>query len=428
MNLFIAVVLFCAMAGIVTAATVTQNINYQGKLTDASGNPLTGTYSIQFRLYEFESGGSALASSLESVQCTNGLFTVSLPFAATRYNGRALWLGIAVGSDAEMTPRQEIRPVPYALSLRPGAYIVSNDGSAALNLHNSNGGSALSLITQYIGVPALDISTSTYTGSTGVNVNTAGENSNGAKIKTTGTNSDGIYVENTGSNSYGVNVSTTQFGSPGFYAATTGDSSQGLAANTWGSNSPGIDVGGWGSGNSYGVKAYSQNSAAIYASTAVEGETGWGLLTPNYIRAKGSQFPTADVAEYMPATDDVSPGTVMIISDDGKLTESTTAYDTRVAGIVSTEPGVLLGSKDTGNPGEEQIAIGGRVPCKVDATKAPIHAGDLLTTSDLPGHAMKAEPDIINGKKYYPDGTVLGKAMGTLENGTGVIEVLVTLQ
>jgi hypothetical protein len=50
----------------------------------------------------------------------------------------------------------------------------------------------------------------------------------------------------------------------------------------------------------------------------------------------------------------------------------------------------------------------------------PIHPGDLLTTSDMPGYAMKATDPKI--------GTILGKAMGTLESGTGVIEVLVTLQ
>jgi hypothetical protein len=64
----------------------------------------------------------------------------------------------------------------------------------------------------------------------------------------------------------------------------------------------------------------------------------------------------------------------------------------------------------------------------VDATNAPIHAGDLLSTSDRSGYAMKAVPDVINGHQYYSDGTVPGKAMGTLESGTGTIEVLGTLQ
>jgi len=87
---------------------------------------------------------------------------------------------------------------------------------------------------------------------------------------------------------------------------------------------------------------------------------------------------------------------------------------------VSTAPGVSLGTNETGNAGEKLIAVAGRVPCKVDATYAPIEPGDLLTTSDTPGHAMKAaDPQI---------GTILGKALEPLDSGTGVIEVLVTLQ
>ena len=156
----------------------------------------------------------------------------------------------------------------------------------------------------------------------------------------------------------------------------------------------------------------------MYASTNVP--NGYGIYTPNYIYAKGTKIPNADVAEYMPVTENVTAGTVMVIGDDGKLQPSTTAYDTGVAGIVSTSPGVTLGTKNNGNPGEQIIAVAGRVPCKVDASNGPIHPRDLLTTSDKPGYAMKATDPKV--------GTILGKAMGTLESGTGTIEVLVTLQ
>lgn len=82
----------------------------------------------------------------------------------------------------------------------------------------------------------------------------------------------------------------------------------------------------------------------------------------------------------------------------------------------------------SGNPGDEQIAIAGRVPCRADATPVPIRAGDLLTKSGMPGHAMKAVPAVIDGREFYPDGTIPGKAMGSLESGTGLIDALVTLQ
>lgn len=123
---------------------------------------------------------------------------------------------------------------------------------------------------------------------------------------------------------------------------------------------------------------------------------------------------------YIPVSEDFSPGTVLVIGDDGRLGVTSTAYDTRVAGIISTEPGVSLGTNEGGNPGEAQVAIAGRVPCKVDASNGPIRPGDLLTTSERPGYAMNATDPKI--------GTVPGKAMGSLEGGTGVIEVIVTLQ
>jgi hypothetical protein len=361
---FIIMVLLCAMAGIATAATVTQNINYQGKLID-HGTPPTGDRSITFLLWDAVTDGNLLQEIPQTVHCTEGMFNTNIPISSSFFDGRALWLGIQAGADDEMVPRQEIRPVPYALSLRPGATIGS----------------------------------SVY-GSDGVNIKTTGSHSLGLIVNTTNSDSPGIKITTWNSRSEGIIVSTYATGCPGIYS----DSDAG-----------------------FGVQAISHSSSAIYADTWKE-DHKYGLQTPDIVRALNYETGSSDVAEYMPVIENVPPGTVMIIGDDGKLAESITAYDTRVAGIVSTAPGVSLGTKDTGNPGEEQIAIGGRVPCKVDATKAPIHAGDLLTTSELPGHAMKAVPDIINGRKYYPDGTVLGKAMGTLESGTGVIEVLVTLQ
>lgn len=127
-----------------------------------------------------------------------------------------------------------------------------------------------------------------------------------------------------------------------------------------------------------------------------------------------------DVAEYFAVDEDVEPGTVMVIGEDSKLQSSITAYDTTVAGIVSIAPGVSLGANETGNTGEKLIAVAGRVPCKVDASYASVKPGDLLTSSDTRGHAMKATNPQID--------TILGKALEPLDSGTGVIEVLVTLQ
>jgi hypothetical protein len=68
------------------------------------------------------------------------------------------------------------------------------------------------------------------------------------------------------------------------------------------------------------------------------------------------------------------------------------------------------------------VALAGRVACRVDATASPITAGDLLTTSATPGHAMKAE-DPARGY-----GAIIGKALRSQPGGTGVIPILVALQ
>jgi hypothetical protein len=74
------------------------------------------------------------------------------------------------------------------------------------------------------------------------------------------------------------------------------------------------------------------------------------------------------------------------------------------------------------SPSEVPMAMVGRVPTKVSAENGPIHAGDLLVASSRMGYAMKG----TDRDKML--GAVVGKALGSLDSGTGVIEVLVTLQ
>jgi hypothetical protein len=117
--------------------------------------------------------------------------------------------------------------------------------------------------------------------------------------------------------------------------------------------------------------------------------------------------------------------------DPTKVEKSTAPYDTRVAGVYSTRPGVVGADKDGVTRVDENdipIAIVGIVPTKVTDENGPIHSGDLLTTSNTPGRAMKASPVVMNGVKIYPSGTIIGKALGSLPSGTGVIKVLVTLR
>lgn len=134
-----------------------------------------------------------------------------------------------------------------------------------------------------------------------------------------------------------------------------------------------------------------------------------------------------DVAEWVPAFGEPKPGTVVVLSEDASnhVIASNSAYDTRVAGVVSEQPGVILGEAA---PNKVQVATTGRVKVMVDATAAPIRIGDLLVTSDKPGVAMKSIPVDVAGIKMHRPGTVVGKALEPLASGTGEILVLLSMQ
>lgn len=105
---------------------VAGSINYQGWLTDLGGTPLNGTYPMEFELYDAEMGGTMLwASGAMSAEVDHGRFSLDLPIEPTDFDGQGRWLRINVDGEW-LSPRQELLPVPYALSLRPGARIVGD--------------------------------------------------------------------------------------------------------------------------------------------------------------------------------------------------------------------------------------------------------------------------------------------------------------
>jgi hypothetical protein len=134
-----------------------------------------------------------------------------------------------------------------------------------------------------------------------------------------------------------------------------------------------------------------------------------------------------DVAEWVPSGERLTPGTVVVIDGHGsnRVTPSTHAYDTAIAGVVSAMPGILLGEEALT---KSQIATTGRVRVHVDASKGSIAAGDLLVTSGRPGTAMKSEPIDVGGVKIHRPGTLIGKALEPLPSGEGDILVLLSLQ
>jgi hypothetical protein len=105
------------LVGVVLAA-VPGEIAYQGVLRDSSGKPLTGSYSMVFTIYDSAAAGTDLWHETQTVAVTNGLYNIQLgsvsPITPPVFSGVTRYLGIKVGTDAEMAPRIPMITVPFA--------------------------------------------------------------------------------------------------------------------------------------------------------------------------------------------------------------------------------------------------------------------------------------------------------------------------
>jgi hypothetical protein len=123
------------------AARVMGSIPIQGHLADDQGNPIDGSHPMTFRLYNSSSlGATALCTDTDTLDIDNGLFSTYISDCDEYVTGQQLFIGIEVGSDGEMIPRQPLYTVPYALSLRPGAVISGSKSGSILLVENTDGG------------------------------------------------------------------------------------------------------------------------------------------------------------------------------------------------------------------------------------------------------------------------------------------------
>jgi hypothetical protein len=147
-----------------------------------------------------------------------------------------------------------------------------------------------------------------------------------------------------------------------------------------------------------------------------------GTITGGNIKAKYQ-----DVAEWVESSQPLKAATVVVLdkTKSNQVVASTRAYDSHVAGVISLQPGLTLGEE---GEGRVLVATTGRVKIKVDASNSPIEIGDLLVTSEREGFAMKSLPVDVGGVLIHRPGTLIGKALEPLAQGTGEILVLLSLQ
>jgi len=397
---------------------------------------------MTFRLYDVDTGGTALCSDTNSVTVTNGLFNSEVwGNCQDDITGQQLYLSIQVGSDAEMAPRQPIYAVPYAWSLRPGANIIGAITSGpVVHIENSattgRGLRVYATDTTSVNYGVVGASTSPngyggffYNNAAGIGlwgysnatakpaifgcVNTDSAScdagTNPAGVKGTSNAGDGVMGFSSDINFRGVYATNTGAGIAIAAASNSVDATNHTRPTLYllQSNSAGDFV--VGVGSYYGTRYWRVD------------RTGKGFFNGD-VQASG-----ADFAEQIAVKGDEAiyePGDVMVISPDvDRVVElSTEAYSTAVIGVYSTKPALLAGAPDTDDPLKGiPVAVVGIVSCKVSAENGPIQRGDLLVTASKSGYAMRAGAN-------PPQGTVLGKAMQALESGTGTILILVTLQ
>jgi len=170
-----------------------------------------------------------------------------------------------------------------------------------------------------------------------------------------------------------------------------------------------------------------QDTDEVFAYVGVSSPAVFKVTRNGDVRSNGAYYGqsfetgAADVAEWVPVSEEVEPGDVLELDPDnpGHYRKSRGPCSTLVAGVVSTEPGVVLGTGEDVE-GKALLALLGIVPVKVTDEGGPIQPGDLLVTSSTPGYAMRWDPDVGSPCN------LVGKALEPLDGSSGIILVLLT--
>lgn len=415
---------------------------YQGRLTD-SGSPANGTYDIQFKLFDTPGAGTGTQQGVTItnplVSVSAGIFAVTLDFTASVFTGSARYLEIGVrpaGSGIAYTvlaPRQSIASAPYSIQTINAA--------------------------QLGGLPANRFLATDATGNVGIgtSIPTSKLDVRGSLTLEAG-DSPGLY---TGTGNVELNRYLAVLNSPGFLSASGLKAGGVLVSNDYFFANPGkndlVVKGSIGLGTATGsnvklfieagseasILAHNGNNFGVYSISdggiplVVKGNNSSFLVSgfdsereAFHILRDGTFVAGSDFAESMPASGEKSgyePGDILVASAKapGRVEKASRPYDPRVAGVYSTRPGVLGANKNGTTRIDSEdvpVAIAGIVPTKVSTRNGAIRVGDLLTTSSVPGYAMRC----TNRSRCF--GAVVGKALEPLANGKSVIKVLVMLR
>lgn len=443
------------------AAAIPNAMSYQGVVLDQDGLPAEGPVEIEVEFWNQENGSGVLygAQTFSNVTLVDGVFDIQLEYPALgdTFDGSDLWMKVLVDGQV-LSPNQRIVAVPYAFRAAVADRVEGE--LSATNIFLSGSGAGLESAPLRVENPASDAYAGSFLGRT--HFETGADQGRGRTVEMLGigrySNNPVLYVENTSTSTY---TQAAKF-------VNNSNSPTGVFVN----NGTGNAVYVWANGNQYwdaalkvtnpntngGISGYFTNNSGNATMHVQNESNGWVMYLQgnggHFIQGVDSDWNTkfwidgtgmahvraleilggADLSERFDVRTEpevtVEPGTVVTIDPDdpsGALIPSDGAYSRRVAGIVAgaggIEPGMLMGQQ--GQPavdGAHPVALTGRVYAKADTSNGPIRPGDLLTTSARAGHAMKATD------WERSQGAVIGKSLGSLDEESGLVLVLVGLQ
>jgi hypothetical protein len=454
--------------GSTNSKSIPHLINYQGVLTSPGGDPVQdGTYEIYFGIYDAVQGGNLEWNHTYSVTVEKGLFSVllgesepiDLPFDEN------YWLEIRLGNDPPLSPRIRLTSVGYAYRAEvANTAVVAGSGGGWVD---DGAVVRLESKTDRVGIGTddpwrqLHVHSDTSQGQVAI----SGTSDNGLTYSA-------LYLHGDTLPNYWVIAHKAMLGTP------VEDALEFLKANPDGSHRMAMTIhpdGKVGIGTNDPIPmlhikgddpdvGLDMNSASTCKNVELrfgldgvrKANVYWSRLDNRlYLTNQSTGNPKSlaidqdgnvniegrtttrvleitggsDLAEPFPIShvEKLLPGSAVIIDErnPGHLTLSSESYDQRVAGIISGAGGITSGltmSQQGVMEGDQNIALSGRVYVLATASNGAIKPGDLLTTSDIPGHVMKATD------KELSHGAIVGKAMTSLSENEGLVLVLVNLQ
>jgi hypothetical protein len=439
---------FLCSASLINAESMGTVFTYQGRLLD-NDTPANGIYEMEFKLYDSEADPNQINGtfSLRSVEVADGYFTVQLDFGSDAFNGDTRWLEIGIRPTGTADPfttldsRQEVTPSPYALYAETAgnavggiegsgqadyiAKFTGTDTIANSTIYETSGNVGIGTIIPHtdleiLGTTGLRVTTGdhsnvfgefkhAYSGGLIINANAGGGWADMSLQTDTVTR---MFIESAGKVGIGTTSPQTKLHIEGGSDASLGGGGF-LMIGSESTTNIVLD-------NNEIIARNNGNPAKLYLNRESEN------VVVNVLEITGG----SDLAEpfEVAGAESIEPGMVVAIDtkNPGQLRIADKAYDRTVAGIVSgangIKPGMTMSQKGTAAEGSFPVALTGRVYALADTSNGPIEPGDLLTTSQTPGHAMK----VTDYSKAQ--GAILGKAMSSLDHGKGLVLVLVTLQ